>query len=75
VTISKSISIIAPPGIYAGISGSTFNGVTINASAADRVVLRGLTINGAHDGILIEQAGRVEIERCTISRVPTSASG
>ena len=46
VTITKSISLIAPSGIYAGISVfSGFDGVTVNAPGAI-VVLRGLSING-----------------------------
>jgi len=44
VTTTKSISIVAPPGIYAGISVLAGNGVTIDAPGAT-VVLRGLSIN------------------------------
>src|SRR4029450_1625619 len=55
VTIAKAVSIIAPAGIYAGISVSSGNGVTVNAGASDKVVLRGLTING--------QGGRSEERR------------
>src|SRR4030095_16908796 len=46
VTITKSVSIISPPGIHAGISVFSGDGVTINAGASDIVVLRGLSING-----------------------------
>ena len=45
VTVTKSVSIIAPPGIYAGISVFSGDGVTVNAPGAT-VVLRGLSING-----------------------------
>src|SRR5262245_2610773 len=45
VAITKSVSIIAPPGIYAGISVISGDGVTVNAPGAV-VVLRGLFING-----------------------------
>ena len=31
VTITKSVSIIAPPGVYAGISVFSGNGITVNA--------------------------------------------
>lgn len=44
VTITKAVSIIAPPGIYAGVSVSAGDGVTVNAGPSDRVVLRGLNI-------------------------------
>ena len=45
-TISQSVSIIAPPGVYAGISVFSGDGVTVSAGATDKVLLRGLTING-----------------------------
>jgi hypothetical protein len=44
VTIGKTVSIISPPGIYAGISVFSGAGVAINAPGAT-VVLRGLSIN------------------------------
>ena len=48
VTITKSISFIAPLGIYASITViGGGNGVTVNASASDIVIIKGLTIKGA----------------------------
>ena len=70
VTITQSVSIIAAPGVYAGISVFASDiGVTVAAGATDKVVLRGLTINGqgGHNGIYIYSAGHVYIERCTIA--------
>ena len=49
VTISQSVSIIAPPGVYAGITASSGDGVTVNG-AGIVVVLQGLTINGLGTG-------------------------
>ena len=70
VTITKSIAIIAPPGVYAGITvASGGNGVLIQAGATDVVTLRGLTVNGlgvGEDGIRIEGAGVVHVERCVV---------
>jgi len=68
VTITKSVSIIAPAGIYAGISVLTGDGVTVNASAA-MVVLRGLSIigQGGSSGISVQAAARVRVENCVIS--------
>ena len=43
VTIGKSVSIVAPEGIYAGISVFSGNGVTISAAGVN-VILKGLTI-------------------------------
>jgi hypothetical protein len=70
VTITKSVSIIAAPGIYAGISVATGDGVTINAPGAT-VVLRGLSINGqgGNNGIAIASAATVRIENCAISNL------
>lgn len=70
VTITKSIAIIAPPGVYAGITvASGDSGVLIQAGATDVVTLRGLTVNGlgvGEDGIRIESAGVVHVERCVV---------
>jgi hypothetical protein len=70
VTISKSISIIAPSGVYAGISVAAGNGITIDAPGAT-VVLRGLSINGqgGSNGILLNAADRVRVENCVISNM------
>jgi hypothetical protein len=71
VTITQSVSIIAPPGIYAGISvfaGS--DGVTVNAPGSI-VVLRGLSINGqgGRFGINLHSAARLRIENCVIANM------
>jgi hypothetical protein len=71
VTITKSVSIIAPPGVYAGIRVfAGFDGVTVNAPFAT-VVLRGLSINGqgGANGILFQQGRRLRIENCVISNM------
>ncbi len=70
VTITQSVSIIAPPGIYAGISVFSGNdGVTVNAGASDIVVLRGLSINGqgGNRGIFFQAGARLRVENCVIS--------
>ncbi len=53
VTITQSVSLIAPPGVYAGISVFSAAGITINAGPSDVVTIRGLTLNGlgGQDGI------------------------
>jgi len=45
VSIGQSVSIVAPPGVYAGISVPSGAGVAVSGSGL-KVVLRGLTING-----------------------------
>lgn len=69
VTITQSVSIIAPPGVYAGISVfSPDNGVVVNGASID-VVLRGLSINGqgGNTGIVFTNGKSLSIENCIVS--------
>jgi hypothetical protein len=70
VAITKSVTITANPGFYAGISASTGSAVTI-ATAGINVTLRGLNINwvGGVNGIGIDMTNgnRLSIENCVIS--------
>lgn len=73
VTVTRSVSIVAPAGIYAGISvGSGANGVTINAASIN-VRIRGLTINGTTPsslhGVEVVQGASVVVEDCTIANL------
>jgi hypothetical protein len=70
VTIGKSVSIIAPPGVYAGVSVSSGDGITV-AGAGIVVVLRGLSVNGVggSNGIAIASAATVRIEGCVVSNM------
>jgi hypothetical protein len=71
VTIAQSVSIIAPPGVYAGISVFAGAGLTVAAGPADRVALRGLTINGqgGNTGIVVTSAGEVHVEQCVVANL------
>jgi Right handed beta helix region len=74
VTLTQSVSIIAPTGVYAGISvPAAQSGVTINNASAV-VVLRGLTINGqgGDHGIYILAATRVHVESGVVSRMTSN---
>jgi hypothetical protein len=73
VTITQSVSIIAPPGIYGGISVFSGTGITVNGSNI-KVVLRGLTINGQGglSGIAFAQGAKLTIEDCEIANMPGS---
>jgi len=67
VTINKSVSIIAPSGVYAGVRGQV--GVQVQAAAAN-VVLRGLTVEGGGNsstGISASNSGYLHIEDCVIN--------
>lgn len=69
VTISQAVSLEAPEGIYAGITASTGDAITVAAGVNDVVVLRGLTLTGtsaAGNGITVVSAGTVHVEHCTI---------
>ncbi|MBI3150334.1 MAG: right-handed parallel beta-helix repeat-containing protein [Betaproteobacteria bacterium] len=69
VLINKSVSIIAPEGIYAGISVFSGSGITIATAGVD-VVLRGLSINGlggSGDGIHMTAGDGLVVQNCTIS--------
>lgn len=73
VTISQPVSIVAPPGVYAGISVFSGDGITVG-SIFGPVVLRGLTINGqgGNRGIVVNTDAEVHIESCTVSNMAQS---
>jgi hypothetical protein len=68
VTITKSVSLVANPGVYAGISVAAGDGVTI-ATAGVNVTLRGLNINGTGgtNGITMTNGAKLSIENCVIA--------
>lgn len=70
VTITQSVSIIAPSGVYAGISVSSGNGITING-ADIKVRLRGLQVNGlgGATGIFFQQGTELVVEDSTITNM------
>jgi hypothetical protein len=70
VAISQSVSLIAPGGVYAGITAlAGDNGIEIDAAGV-RVTLRGLHVNGlagSSTGINFVQGAALHVERCAIS--------
>ncbi len=85
VTLNKAISLVAP-GVLGGIQAGSGTAITINAGASDKVVLRGLTIDGLGtglDGISFVAGGNLYVENCTVNNfsrygidfAPTSGSG
>ena len=68
VAITQSVSIIAPAGVYAGITVFSGDGITINTPGVT-VLLHGLTITGQGGavGINVSQPSAVQIENCVIS--------
>jgi len=74
VTITKSVTITANPGFYAGIAAASGNAVTI-ATPGVQVVLRGLNINGigAGYGINMTAGSELAVENCVITNFTTFA--
>ena len=70
VTITKAISIVNDGvGVAGVLSAAGGNAVTINAAAGDRVLLRGLAVEGAGtgaNGIVLNAGGYLTIENCSI---------
>ena len=74
VTISQSVSIIAPPGVYAGVTVPP-GGVGINMfTAGVTVVLQGLTISGTgsggfagYVGVWFQDGAELHVINCSIS--------
>lgn len=70
VTVNKAVSIIAPAGVYAGVTNGSADGIVVNAPGAN-VVLRGLDFNGLGtspgSGILHQAAASLVIDRCTVT--------
>ncbi|MDQ3800182.1 MAG: right-handed parallel beta-helix repeat-containing protein [Acidobacteriota bacterium] len=77
VNVTKSMTIDGSNVGHAAILASGANGILINASANDTIILRNLTINGAGtgiNGIRILAAKAVYIENCRIFNFKNGAS-
>ncbi|HEY9422355.1 MAG TPA: right-handed parallel beta-helix repeat-containing protein [Thermoanaerobaculia bacterium] len=85
VTLDKTISLVTP-GVLGGIQAGAGTAITVNAGSNDKIVLRGLTIDGLGtglDGISFVAGGALYVENCTINNfgryginfAPTSGSG
>jgi hypothetical protein len=71
--ISKPVSIIAPPGIYASVSVTSGAGIVVDAGSGS-VALRGLTINGngGTTGIEFTSGAALYLDDVTVSRFPSA---
>ena len=72
-TIGQPVSIIAPPGIYAGVSVFSGAGLTVNAPGG-KVTLRGLTINslGGTTGISFVAGSALYVDNVVVTNFPTA---
>ena len=75
LTITKSLAVTVPPGVngFVTVTGSSANGITINATATGSVSLRGLIVEGPGgggsnrgNGILVNSVGNLAIDDCTV---------
>lgn len=68
LTITKSISIIAPAGIHAGVIANNSTGIVIDGAGIE-VTLKGLDISGTgnpQNGIDFRQGSKLTVDRCTV---------
>ena len=68
-SVSKAVTVVAAPGVYAGIIVSSGLGVQVTAGLTDVVVLRGLTLSGssgALNGIQYSTGASLHVESCII---------
>src|SRR5437870_4801509 len=75
VTINQAVSLVAPPGVYAGISVFSGTGIAVAAGAGDVVTLRGLTLNGlgGSDGIDFSSGAELYVQDCVFKSFPNYA--
>lgn len=70
-TVDRAITVQAAPGVYAGVTATAGNAVQISAGASDKIVLRGLVINGlgtASAGIAFTGGGaETHVENCVVT--------
>jgi hypothetical protein len=69
VLISKSVSIVGPSGIEAGVVATAGVAIHVTAATTDTVSLRGLTLDGggaASYGIQVDSVGQLEVIGCVV---------
>ncbi len=73
--VSRAVSVQAAPGVYAGVTAASGDGIYVDAGASSTVVLRNLVLNGlgtGHAGISITAtSAEVHIENCVIQNFAT----
>jgi hypothetical protein len=69
VTITKSVTIVAPAGVHAAIAPSSGAAITVSAADTDHVVLRNVYLNsqGADYGINADTVAALYVESCVVS--------
>jgi Right handed beta helix region len=72
VVITQSVSLIAPTGVFAGISISNGANAVVIATPGVNVILRGLNINGGGNGIRMVAGNKLTVKSCVISNMGAS---
>ena len=69
VTITQSVSLTTPAGLYAGVTATAGDAVTVTIASTDRVILTGLTISGlgGNNGIHFTSAGKLRVESVLVT--------
>ena len=68
-TIDRSVTIQAAPGVYAGVTASSGNAVSLSLPPSGKAVIRGLTLEGLGTATwgIYGFAGTVHIENCIVN--------
>ena len=68
-TILQGVSILSPGGVYAGVTATSGDAITINAPDTAHVALRNLFLNaiGAFNGVNVNSVGVLYVDGCTIT--------
>jgi hypothetical protein len=68
VNITRGIQLISPAGVYAGITAFSGAAIAVNVPAAEKVVLRGLTLNGLGGdyGVYVTSVGRLYLQQLVV---------
>jgi hypothetical protein len=69
VAISKSVALVAPPGVHAAITAFSGDAIDVLAGATDVVIVRGLYLSGlgGEFGIDFQGGKTLHVENCVIS--------
>jgi hypothetical protein len=72
-TVNKSVTVVSPPGVCAGVTSFGGPAVTVAASVTDSAALSGLTITNlaGADGILISAIGDLHVKDVTVTTIGT----
>jgi hypothetical protein len=78
ISIGQSVTITSPNGVEAGIQAAVGgNAITINAGSTDRIILRGLTLEGAgvaYNGIVFNSGASLTVADCVVQNFAFNGS-